>query len=180
MNQDNSNKKKSAPFAGLGFIDKFLKAQQVMGVNSKLLFLLIKIRDYFLFRIAYFSPLNSIRVLCNRWRGVKIGKDVLIGFNCVLDHSYPGKITLEDNCALSGEVYILVHSRPDKHFQGKLMSYVAGVTIKEGAWLGIRTTILPGVIIGRNSIVSAGSVVSENIPDNSIVQGNPAKIIGQL
>ena len=58
MNQDNSNKKTSAPFAGLGFIDKFLKAQQVMGVISKLLFLLIKIRDYFLFKISY----NSQRI----------------------------------------------------------------------------------------------------------------------
>ena len=52
--------------------------------------------------------------------------------------------------------------------------------IKKGASVGANATILPGITIGYNSIVGAGSVVTKDIPDNVIVAGNPAKIIRQI
>ncbi|HNR69604.1 MAG TPA: acyltransferase, partial [bacterium] len=59
----------------------------------------------------------------------------------------------------------------------KLLSYVAPIHIKKYAWLGINVTILPNVTIGEGSVISAGSVVSENIPNRVVARGNPAQII---
>jgi len=52
--------------------------------------------------------------------------------------------------------------------------------LKKRAWIGINSTILPGVTIGENSIVGAGSVVTKDVPDNTIVAGNPAKFIKRI
>jgi acetyltransferase-like isoleucine patch superfamily enzyme len=101
----------------------------------------------------------------------------MIGFRCTLDHAYPEYITLKDNCALAGNVYLIAHSNPYIHFKGKLLSYVAPIVIEEGAWVGINSTILPGVTVGKNSVVSAGSIVSKDVPDNCVVAGNPAVIV---
>jgi len=57
---------------------------------------------------------------------------------------------------------------------------VGKTTVKKGASIGAGAIILPGVTIGINAIVGAGAVVTKNIPDNSIVFGNPAKIIRTL
>lgn len=144
---------------------------------GKFKFTLIKIRNHFLSSLAYNCPINIWRVQFHRWRGVQIGKGVMIGLRCTLDHAFPEYICLEDNTALAGDVYITTHSNPYEHHKGFLLSYVAPVIIREGAWIGINVTILPNVEIGKNSIVSAGSVVSQNIPERVIVRGNPAQVI---
>ena len=54
------------------------------------------------------------------------------------------------------------------------------VKIKNGAWIGAGTIILPGVEIGSNSVVGAGSVVTKSIPDFRVYAGNPAKLIRSL
>ena len=54
------------------------------------------------------------------------------------------------------------------------------VHIKRNAWIGIGSTILPGVTIGENAIVAAGAVVAKDVPDNAMVGGVPAKIIKML
>lgn len=56
----------------------------------------------------------------------------------------------------------------------------APVSIGDNVWLGSRVTVLKGVSIGRNSVVAAGSVVTRDVPENTIVAGNPAKVIRQL
>lgn len=145
--------------------------------QGKLVFLIKKIRNHILEMIALHNPVNTIRIKCHRKRGVKIGEGVMLGMGCVLDHAFPEYIIMEDNTALAGNVYIVCHSNPYKHFKGKLLSYVAPVTIKQGAWVGVNATILPGVTIGENSVVSAGAVVSKDVPPNTIVSGNPAQVI---
>ncbi len=56
-------------------------------------------------------------------------------------------------------------------------AYKAKVTIKENAWIGIGAILCPGVTIGRNAVVAAGAVVTKDVPDNTVVGGNPAKVI---
>ena len=51
------------------------------------------------------------------------------------------------------------------------------IVIKDYAWIGSKSVILPGVTIGENAVVGAGSIVTKDVPDNAIVAGNPAKII---
>lgn len=118
---------------------------------------------------AVFTPLHI-----NYGKHTKIGKNVFINFDCVfLDL---GEITIEDNVQIAPKVSLLSEGHPispeDRH------SLVPGhIHIKKNAWIGANATILPGVTIGENSIVAAGTVVSKDVPDNTVVGGIPAKII---
>ena len=58
--------------------------------------------------------------------------------------------------------------------------FKGAVRLRQGCWLGIGVVILPGVTIGRNSVVVANSVVTRDVPDYAVVAGNPAKIIKVL
>ena len=57
------------------------------------------------------------------------------------------------------------------------LTYAKPVKICDGAWLGGGVIVLPGVTIGRNSVVGAGSVVTRSVPDNCVAVGNPCRVI---
>ncbi len=122
----------------------------------------------------------KMRCRLEKLRGVKIGKHVFIGGGNILDRVYPGLITIEDYVSIAGGVYILTHSNPTtplRKILGPDSNIVAPVHIKKGAWIAINVVILPGVTIGECSIVSAGSVVTKDVPPFSLVGGIPAKEI---
>ena len=54
------------------------------------------------------------------------------------------------------------------------------VIVEENVWIGTRAILLPGVRIGRNSVIGAGAVVTKDVPPNSVVAGNPAKVVKQF
>lgn len=132
------------------------------------------------------SPLPlipSFRVFLQRRRGVNIGNHVFLGCGCWLDSVRPDLITIEDHVSLAGSVTILTHSDPTEPLRdalGSISKVIRPVTIKRGAWITVNVTILPGVTIGENSIVSAGSVVTKDIPPNVLAQGNPATVVREL
>lgn len=113
----------------------------------------------------------------NYGKHTKIGKNVFINFDCVfLDL---GGITIEDNVLIAPKVSLLSEGHPIN--PNDRQSLVPGhIHIMENAWIGAAATILPGVTIGKNSVVAAGAVVSKNVPHNTIVGGVPAKIIKQI
>lgn len=147
---------------------------------SPMRFVLRKIRNILLFMWAYRFPLNKFRVRWNRRRGVTIGAHVYIGMHCMIDNAYPEYIYIEDNVSMAGNVLILAHSNPYAHFKNVVESNVSPVVIKEGAWIGEGSIILRGVTIGRNAIVSAGTVVDKDVPANSMAKGNPMKIVADF
>jgi len=57
---------------------------------------------------------------------------------------------------------------------------LAGPVVMKGAKVGANSTILPGIVIGVNSLVGAGSVVTKDVPDNAVVAGNPARLIKMI
>lgn len=144
------------------------------GMNS-VSFLWSKLINYLLERLAFNCPFNSWRIKFHKWRGVNIGNNVMIGFQVTLDHSYPDYITIEDDVSLAGNNYVLTHSNPYPHFRNVLPSFVAPVTIKKGAWIGIGATIMPDVTIGEYSVIASGSVVTKSIPEKVIAGGMPAR-----
>jgi acetyltransferase-like isoleucine patch superfamily enzyme len=148
--------------------------------QSKLKFIWKKIKNYFLATLAYNCPINSLRIKFHRWRGVTIGKNVLIGLRVTLDHSYPEYIYIEDDVSLAGNNYVLAHSNPYPHFKDVLPSFVAPVVLKRGCWLGIGTTIMPGVNIGDESVIATGSVVTKNVDSRTLVAGVPARFIKDI
>jgi acetyltransferase-like isoleucine patch superfamily enzyme len=112
--------------------------------------------------------------------GVKIGSNVNIGWYSML-YGYGG-IEIGDNTLLANNVQIHsgnhVYKDPNKPIrlqggEGK------PVKIDEDVWLASYTIVLPGITIGKGSVIGAGSVVTKDIPPYSIAVGNPAKVIGK-
>lgn len=111
---------------------------------------------------------QSLRVMLHRARGVKIGKGVWIGYDVILDTARPSLITIEEGAAISMRATIIAHF---KEF--------LGVRIERDAFIGPGAVILPNVVIGRGSVVKAGSVVSQSVPPMTVVQGNPAVAVAR-
>jgi len=165
------------------------KAQNQMGsahLEANSIFELVK--SFFKKLLQVFAmtrlPVGSnMRCRLERLRGVKIGKNVFLGGGNVLDRARPDLITLEDNISLAGNVMILTHSNPTEPLRellGKSATVIAPVHIKKGAWITVNVVILPGVTVGENSIVAAGSVVSKDVPPFTLVGGTPARVIKSL
>lgn len=119
---------------------------------------------------ARFAPgATTWRVRFHRWRGVNIGKDVWIGYDAIIETSYPHLVTLKDRSSVGIRATIIAHMRETR-----------GVVIGEDASIGPGAIVLPNVTIGAGSIVTAGSVVSKSVPPMTMVQGNPAKPIAHI
>jgi acetyltransferase-like isoleucine patch superfamily enzyme len=126
---------------------------------------------------------GKLRCHIERLRGVKIGKHVFLAGGNVLDRVRPDLITIEDYVSIAGGVYVLTHSNPTTPLRQILdeSSHVtAPVHIKRGAWIAVNVVILPGVTIGENSIVAAGSVVTKDVPPYTVVGGAVAKEIKKI
>lgn len=119
-------------------------------------------------------------------RNVVIGNNVIIPGGTTIS-SYPGnpdsKVIIEDDVLLGPNVaiYSSTHlfndiTKPIKNQEYK----VAITTLKQGCWIGINSVILPGITVGKNSVVGANSVVNKDVPDYVVVAGSPAKIIKYL
>jgi acetyltransferase-like isoleucine patch superfamily enzyme len=112
--------------------------------------------------------------------GIKIGRNVFIGIDCLLDSSFPELITLEDEVVLSFRVMIICHDdAKGLHNTGsdKADKTVSKVTLKKGCYIGAGAILLPGVIVGENAVVGAGAVVTKDVPSKVVVAGIPAKKI---
>lgn len=119
--------------------------------------------------LAWFAPLNCLRVFFHRLRGVKIGKGVFIGWYCIFDNVHPELITIEDNVAVAANSVILTHEDYMPTALGLSQSVIKPVRIKKGAKLAINVMVLPGVTIGENALIGANIVVSKDVPDNTLV-----------
>ena len=132
--------------------------------------LLPGVRNRILQWLARIAPgATTTRVLLNRWRGVKIGKDVWIGYDTIIETSCPHLVTICDRAQIGIRVTIIAHNREQQ-----------GVLIEEEAALGAGVIVLPNVTIGRGAIVTAGSVVTKSVPPKTMVQGNPARPIATV
>jgi maltose O-acetyltransferase len=104
---------------------------------------------------------------------IKIGDNSIIGRNCILI----GNITIKNNVSITAETYIFTTSHIIN--SPTFACFYKEVIIDDYAWIGARAMILPGIKIGRGSVVGAASTVTKDVPDNSIVAGAPAREIGK-
>ena len=141
-----------------------------------------KLLGRFLRILAWLAPVYQFRSSVYRKCGVKVGKNVYIGFLVMMDGEYPEYIEIEDEASIGPGVTIMAHSGASPFHQKHKIFYEGPqkVTIERGAWLAAGSIILPGVTIGEGSIVAAGSVVGRDVPEYTMVAGNPARAIKQL
>jgi len=115
---------------------------------------------------------------------VEIQKNATVGKNCkVSSHSFICEgVTIEDNVFIGHGVTFINDSYPRATAPGGQLQTeqdwkVEQTLVKKGASIGSGATILSNVVIGENAIVGAGSVVTHEVPPNTIVAGNPAKVL---
>lgn len=113
------------------------------------------------------------------------GKHISIGDGCFINCNVTildtNRVTIGENVFIAPGVVISAATHPldaqrrvSRHFQSH------PITIKENAWIGANATILTGVTIGKNTVVAAGAVVTQDVPDDTLVGGVPAKFIKKI
>ena len=111
-------------------------------------------------------------------QGVRIGKNPVILYPSYIDGRLPYLLEIGDDVVISLYVTILTHDATSA-YAGDLIK-VGRVRIHDHVFIGANTTIMCNVNIGPHAIVGAGSVVSRDVPPNSVVAGNPAKLVCSL
>lgn len=107
--------------------------------------------------------------------GLTVGKNFNIQKACILDNSHCWLIEIGDNVTLAPRVHILAHDASTKRELG--YTKIGKVKIGNNVFIGANTTILPNVKIGDNVVIGANSLVCKNILSNTVVAGNPIRVI---
>jgi maltose O-acetyltransferase len=110
--------------------------------------------------------------------GLSIGKNVEIIENFFFDPSHCFLISIGNDCTICPNVRLIAHDASTK----KILGYtkIGKINIRERCFIGDSVIVLPKVTIGPDAIIGAGSVVTRDIPPNSVAAGNPAKVICSL
>ena len=151
---------------------------------------------YFIHKKAIIKTKNigidtKIWAFCNILEGARIGRNCNVCDGCFIE----SKVIVGDNVTIKNGVYLWdgvtveddVFIGPaavftnDSYPRSKNTKYQQKKTlIKKGSSIGANATILPGITIGEYAFVGVGSVVTKNVPDFTLVYGNPAKIMGKV
>lgn len=116
---------------------------------------------------------RSIRSIVNK--GMKIGKNCHIMPGVFFDEAYASLISIGDNCTITSGVRILAHDASMYRDLG--FAKIGRVEIKDNTFIGNNAIILPGISVGPNAVIGAGAIVNDDVPENSVVAGNPAKVV---
>lgn len=113
--------------------------------------------------------------------GIEIGNGNVIQWNCNIDETRPSLVTIGDHNFFSTGFTLLTHDWVTTLFRNKyyeLLPSSGHVTIGNNNYFGQKVTILKGVTIGDNCVIGLGSIVTHDIPSNSVAVGSPARVIG--
>lgn len=119
----------------------------------------------FLHGIAFIIPFgDSVRPFLHRLRGVKIGKNVWISKFVYIDDNHPECVEIGDNSTIGLRTTIFTHT----YFGKRIKNNPNKVIIGKNVYIGPHCLILPNVTIGDNSVIKGGTVVSRNVPPNTL------------
>jgi maltose O-acetyltransferase len=176
----------------------------LLGIYGEVEPLSIRFRllNVFQFFMPHFS-FNRVRTAMYRWCRVKVGPRTLIlgsmelagqgrhwerlqiGADCQITAplylDLNGDITIGDRVAVGHHVVLITtdHDYSDPAMRCGVAK-IAAIRIDDGAWIGARATILPGVTIGEGSVIAAGALVAADVPPHTVVGGVPAKPLRSL
>ena len=108
-------------------------------------------------------------------RGLIVGENLKRMHGTIIDDSHPWLIEIGDNVTLAPGVHILAHDASTKTFLN--YTKIGRVSIGDNVFIGAGTVVLPGVTIGKNTIIGANSTITHDLPEGVVAVGCPAKVI---
>ena len=127
---------------------------------------------------------------CDYGENIHVGSDCFINYNCVfIDNN---RITIGDAVLIGPAVQLytathplapekrIIYDDPENPARARYLTQALPITIGDRAWIGGGALIMPGITIGADSTIGAGSVVTRNIPDRCFAAGNPCRVIRSL
>ena len=122
-------------------------------------------------------PFNNLRIAMYRMCGFHIGKKCFIGMKCYLDDMCYDLLKIGNNVIISYGVYFACHGRNQAHYP---------IIIKDGAYIGMRSTLISknadkqriakGIVVGKEAVIGACTLVNRDIPDGATAVGVPCRI----
>ena len=113
---------------------------------------------------------------CDYGYNTEVGENFYMNHGCVILD--PAKVTFGDNVFIGPSCGFYTAGHPiDSNTRNQGLEYAKPIKVGNNVWIGGNVSVMPGIEIGNNVVIGAGSVVTKNIPDNSIAAGSPAKII---
>ncbi|MEO7690486.1 MAG: sugar O-acetyltransferase [Sphingomonas sp.] len=109
---------------------------------------------------------------------IRLGRNVFINQNCTMYDL--GGIDIGDDVMIGPNVSLITSSHPLEPSQRRACVIAKPIVIERNVWIAAGATIIGGVTIGENSVVAAGSVVTRDVPANSLAGGNPARVIRDI
>jgi len=109
---------------------------------------------------------------------IRVGRNVFINQNCTFYDL--GGLDIADDVLIGPNVSIITAGHPLDPAQRRAITIGKPIVLERNVWIATGATIIGGVTVGENSVVAAGSVVTRDVPPNTLVGGNPARIIRSI
>lgn len=129
-------------------------------------------KNFIIIQLARYVPFVSVKnTLYRTFLKMKIGNKTAFALMVMPDIMFPEKIEIGDNTIIGYNTTILAHEYLIKEYR------VGKVIIGSEVMVGANSTLLPGIVIGDNAVISAGTLVHKDVPAGSFVGGNPMRVI---
>ncbi len=116
---------------------------------------------------------------CDYGYNIEAGKDLFINHNCVILDG--AKVIFGDHVFIAPNCGFYTAGHPiDAGRRNQGLEYAWPITIGDNVWIGANVQVMPGVRIGSNAVIGGGSIVTKDIPDNTLAVGNPCRAIRQI
>lgn len=116
---------------------------------------------------------------CDYGYNIEIGENFFMNMDCVILDG--AKVKFGDNVFVAPQCGFYTAGHPldvERRISG--LEYALPITVGNNVWIGAHVCVLPGVSIGDNTVIGAGSVVTKNIPANVLAYGNPCRVIREI
>lgn len=130
------------------------------------------VKNFIVIQLARYTPfLNWKNWMYRTFLNAKIGEQTSFALMAMLDIFFPEKITVGNNAIIGYNTTILTHEYLIDEYR------LGDVTIGDEVMIGANCTILPGVTIGNRAVISAATLVNDDVPEGAFVGGNPMRVI---
>lgn len=116
---------------------------------------------------------------CDYGTNIRVGDNFYTNHNCVILDG--ARVTFGDNVFIAPNCVFSTAGHPlDTEQRNRGLEYAYPITVGDNVWFGASVTVLPGVTIGSNTVIGAGSLVNRDIPDGVVAVGNPCRVLRKI